>query len=222
MLPVLVLLIPISAIFFLYQITKLKYAEIIQDKACVNPQNVLKELQIANKSALFVSTQKLTIDLKNKFSCIEDVKIKKRFPVKTIIEIKVKKSVAKIEGTNFVVLESGQVEEAKNDKDKPTIYLPGDLTPQLGQKITDQNVLLALKIGALLLKSDFITANIRFLPQGDIAVYNNQGVAIIFSNQKGQDTQVDSLQRVQASSKIDATKIAKIDLRFDKPIIVYK
>jgi cell division septal protein FtsQ len=221
-LPVLVLVIFTLVAVFFYQILKIKDAEIVQNKDCVNSQNVLGDLQLEGQNIFFVSTQKLTADLKNKYACADDAKIEKKFPSKRIINIKVKQPIARIEGANLVVLESGQVEESKNDKDKPIIYLPGNLKPQLGQKIIDQNILFALKITASLLKSDFIPANIRLLPPTDVAVYDNQAVVALFSTQKGPDAQVDSLQQVLAASKIYATKITKIDLRFDKPIIVYR
>ena len=104
----------------------------------------------------------------------------------------------------------------------PTIFLTQSQSAQTFGKITDKNTLSALNIAANLLKSDFTPQNIRVLDQGDVAVYGNYAIVAIFTQAKNTNLQLDSLQSILARSKIDAAKIAKIDLRFDNPIVIYK
>jgi len=55
-----------------------------------------------------------------------------------------------------------------------------------------------------------------------ISVYNRESQAVIFTSEKNAGHQVDSLQLILSESKIDPSKIEKIDLRFAKPVITYK
>ena len=68
----------------------------------------------------------------------------------------------------------------------------------------------------------FTPQNIRIVDGGDVAVYDTTGVIALFLPTKDATLQVDSLQAILAHSKIDEAKIAKIDLRFDKPVILNK
>jgi len=47
------------------------------------------------------------------------------------------------------------------------------------------------------------------------------GPVVMFSTIKDPDTQLDSLQLILSQSKIEGRKISRIDLRFDKPVVVY-
>lgn len=69
--------------------------------------------------------------------------------------------------------------------------------------------------------SDFQVASVRVLDTRSIGVYTQQGAVAIFSTENDLKSQIDSLQIVLAKSKIDAAKIEKIDLRFDKPVVTY-
>jgi len=67
-----------------------------------------------------------------------------------------------------------------------------------------------------------LPVNVRITGHDDVAIYNQQGQLAIFSSKKDKEEQVDSLQQVISKAKIDSAKIAKIDLRFDKPVLVFK
>lgn len=150
---------------------------------------------------------------------------------KTIPGMSTKKSVppqitsvepsVQIEGTSLYLAENGQVLERASSK-KPLLYLDKNIKIQAGQKLTDEQVLFAAKIASGLSKSDFTVAGIRLLDSRDIAVYSPQDAIAVFARDKDANLQIDSLQQVLAKAKIDATKISKIDLRFDKPVIIFK
>ncbi len=105
---------------------------------------------------------------------------------------------------------------------KPELFLLKDTKLALGQKVKDAQILFAANLAKQLVKSDFSVASLRLLDSGDIAVYNQLNAIAIFSQNKDLSSEVDSLQKVLAKAKIDATKILKIDLRFDQPVITFK
>ena len=67
-----------------------------------------------------------------------------------------------------------------------------------------------------------MATSIRILNPAMISVYNRENKAVIFTSEKDANVQVDSLQLILSESKIDPSKIDKIDMRFVKPVITYK
>lgn len=132
--------------------------------------------------------------------------------------------IVNIAGVNLTVDKNGLVSNG-NLKDKPTLFLPDNFKTTAGQKIEDKNVLFATILAADIAASDFAATNIRFLEPTVVAAYNSRNIIAIFSTQKSAEGQVDSLQQVLSKAKIDASKndtsLAKIDLRFDKPVVTY-
>lgn len=189
----------------------------------INENSCLNAAQADYKGKLLFVLSKSSIEkeLKEKFICLSQIKVSKIYPSKLKIEVLAEKPSASIAGTNFYITSDGLVTE-NSAKDLPQLFLAGPLQMAPGRKITDKTYLSAAKIAALLAKSDFHATNIRVLATGDIAVYDAKEVITIFSPDKSPEEQIDSLQQVLALAKIDDDKIAKIDLRFDKPVIVYK
>lgn len=128
---------------------------------------------------------------------------------------------AQIAQTNLFVTADGKVVEG-NFANLPQLFLPQGVQASSGQAIQDQATISAAAIAAQLLKSDFHATNIRILENGDIAIYDSAQTVAIFSSKKSEKLQVDSLQKVLAEARIGDAKIAKIDLRFEKPTITYK
>lgn len=125
--------------------------------------------------------------------------------------------IVKIENTNLAIAVDGTI--SGSDKNLPQIFMPQNTAYSEGVKLDEPHILGALSIVKLLAKSDFLPTSIRFTSDTDLAVYNQQGQIALFSTQKQPQTQVDSLQQVLAKAKIDASKIAKIDLRFNLPVV---
>lgn len=130
-------------------------------------------------------------------------------------------AVLAVEGKNLYLSENGLVLD-KSASSKPPLFLLKDTKLTPGQKVEDRQILFAVSLAEQLSKSDFSVAGVRLLESGDVAVYSPGDSIALFSENKDQSMQVDSLQRVLAKAKIDATKITKIDLRFDKPVITFK
>ena len=186
---------------------------------CISDKNQLEKYQVLGKNILLFKSDELSYNLKNDFSCIDQIKITKALPAKLKIEIGVQKPIAKIEGKDLVLTKDGAISTSVQTENLPTIFLPSETFLQEGQKVNDATTLFALDVIAQLQKSDFTPQNIRIVEEGDVAVYDTTGLIALFSSLKPASIQVDSLQQVLAKAKIDEAKIAKIDLRFDKPVI---
>ena len=203
-------------------IFKVKSAAFSKNQSCLADSKQLQGFGVFGKNIFLLDSQKLTKDLKDNFACIDTISAKKVYPSQIDLDIKSQQAVAKIEGTDIALTADGLVVKNTPNLQIPTIFLTQSQSAQTFGKITDKNTLSALNIAANLLKSDFTPQNIRVLDQGDVAVYGNYAIVAIFTQAKNTNLQLDSLQSILARSKIDAAKIAKTDLRFDKPIVIYK
>jgi len=215
-LPVLVFLILVASFVFFFPVTKIKKVN-LNEQYCLSAKSA--DEMLIGRNFFGLDENKSKDKLKNKFICINEAKITKQFPSTVNVKITTKEPVAKIGDTNLFVAEDGNI--IPGDKEKPTLYLPSEIRSQLSSKITDETTLFALKLAALLIKTDYTVAAIRLTSEKDIAIYDHQGIIALFTNQKQANTQVDSLQQVLAMSKISSSKIAKIDLRFDKPVVQF-
>lgn len=220
----------VAASLYVSPLFKIDKLDLSKNQSCITKEK-LKNYQITNQSVFVFKTNLLEQKLKADFSCAKEIRVKKIFPNKLQVEIQTFEPIAKIDASELAITRDGQV-SSNVSQNLPTIFLPSDLSAKglsttealvkEGQKITDPAVLFALDLTALLAKSDFAAQNIRFVENRDVAVYNTKGTIALFSTQKGAQKQVDSLQALLAKAKIDPDKIAKIDLRFDKPTIVNK
>ena len=222
LLPVLVLIVVVVvfASLFISQAFKVKTLEVQSENDCLNKEKVEKEYGVINQNIFLVNTKDLTSKLKAKYACIGTLNVSKAYPSKLIIEVKTKGPVAKIADSPLLLTEDGLIVEGQSPP--LTLFLPSGQNLTLGQKLDKKEILFALKLAANITKSDFIANNIRILDATTVAAYNQEGAVVLFSVENDALFQVDSLQLILAKAKIDATKITKLDLRFDKPIIVYK
>lgn len=207
----------ISAAFF-FPVFKIKNIDINQQSCASKDQ--LENYQIIGKNLLVFKSDNLTRSLKSDFDCIDKINIKKTLPSTLAIEIYQNPPVAKIDGTDFAVSKDGRITDKVSFSSLPTIFLPSNVPASQNQKITDPVVLFALEVTSLIIKADFAAQNVRVVEGSNIALYDTNGIIALFSSRKPANGQIDSLQAILAKAKIDATKIEKIDLRFDKPVIV--
>lgn len=128
--------------------------------------------------------------------------------------------VLKIEGTSLALTPEGSV--ITTQENLPVLYLPGARSFKDGQIVSDNVVIFATKLASLLVKTDFPPATIRIITEREIVVYDARGKIAVFTAEKEANSQIDSLQQSLAVAKIDGDKIAKIDLRFGKPVVTFK
>lgn len=188
----------------------------------INPQSCLGDnnLQIAGKFLFTIDTSVLESNFKDQFPCAADIEITKAYPSTLEILVEVRQPVLGIAETQLFVTQDGLIvlEAARL---LPQLFLPSKLNLVPGQKVTSPEILIAAQIASLINKTDFTLASLRFV-NGDLVLYDPQGLAVILSKDKDPKLQVDSLQQVLAKAKIDDANLAKIDLRFDKPVLTFK
>lgn len=138
-----------------------------------------------------------------------------------VADLKPSVAVLKLADTDLALSDEGLV-IAATGSNLPVLFLEQNKKVNRGQKIDDQVVKFTISLAKNLAKTDYTPVNVRILSSIEIAVYNSNGTIAIFSSQKPQEIQVDSLQTLLSQAKIDANKIAKVDLRFDKPIVTNK
>jgi hypothetical protein len=62
---------------------------------------------------------------------------------------------------------------------------------------------------------------VEIINSSELAVYLRTGPKVLVSAESNHQQQVDSLQLVLTRTKIEGRKIKEIDLRFDKPVIIF-
>ena len=192
------------------------------DDKCVDNSQEITQSQLIGSNLIFFQAQTFAQNIKDQFVCVDTIGLERKFPSTVIIDIKSKEPVALIAETQSQVTKDGLLIDADYKVQIPTVFLPKDFTLDPNKKITDEDVLTALEITDNLLKSDFVPSTVRIIDKQKIAVYSSKDILVIFSSDKDPSSQVDSLQAILAEAKIDATKIDKIDLSFEKPVISYK
>lgn len=128
---------------------------------------------------------------------------------------------AQLANTSLFITNEGQITDTPANN-LPQLFLSFEATPQAGTKITNTTELFAVKIASLITKTDFRASSIRIVEGADVAVYDTKQTIAIFSSKKSPEQQVDSLQQVIGKARIGDDKIAKIDLRYENPVISTK
>ena len=203
-------------------IFKIKSISFNEDQNCLTEEKQLQKYNLSVKNLLLLNLDKLTESLKSDFPCINELSIKKTFPTKLEFDVKSSQPVVEIEGSNLAIFKDGLVTQKDSSNKLPAIFMPPNVQANLGQKIINPTTLIAIEIAVLLTKTDFTVQNIRIIESTNIVAYDSNGTVVQFSSSKSPTAQVDSLQFILSKAKIDAVKIAKIDLRFDKPVISAK
>jgi len=215
----LIVVLIVSTLAFSFKVESL---QIDQRDDCVKDEKIASALSIYGQSIFLTSEQKVSKIVKEEFSCAQEVEVIKKYPNTLVINVKIIEPAAIAEFGNYLLFADGTIRETSTKANIPTLFLNANNIEELQSKILSEITLKALKVASILAKSDFNAASIRILEESKIAVYSREDIVTIFSPEKSLEKQVSSLQQVLAESKIDATKIAKIDLSFDKVVIVYK
>ena len=220
--PALVLVILIPTILLILTQFKVTRIEIDKQTSCLDSEKLLADFELSQKFIFLISEQKITEQIKQKYNCVSQIKIEKKLPRTIRVKVTLNEPILKIAETDLALTQDGQVVKLLDNQKLPIVYNIKQIKPEIGQKITDDDLVFAINLATQLQSSDFIPAGIRFIDPNNIAVYNVNSMTAIFTPQKDVTLQVNSLQQVLSKAKIDAVKIDKIDLRFEKPILVYK
>jgi cell division septal protein FtsQ len=181
----------------------------------------LEDMGIKGKFIFQVKGNELEQKIKDEFPCAKKAVVEKKLPNKLTVAVETFEDVARLEDTNLSITQNGELTEGVREG-VPKVYLLNKEELKTANKITDPVSLFAVNIASLITKTDFGALTIRVLSPTEIVAYQKDETVAIFTSQKSAESQVDSLQQVTSLAKIDHDKIAKVDLRFDNPIIVEK
>lgn len=214
---------------------------------CLSDDQVRKDSEISGQNILFLSPEKISQKLQNKYPCVKSVRIEKKFPkdVKLFVDGRVAlvhvtsyKLVSNLDLDNLEATPSSQA--ALLDWSLPTAESEEFLVDDSGIIIaTYQNESLprlfmpevVLKVGANLgsdlfnkiakilegLNKAGMTSTDLTLNGDDLLIHSSPKIA--FTLKKDVEREVISLQLILQKAKIDERGIDTLDLRFDKPIV---
>ena len=212
----LIVLAPLS-IFFLF---KIENVEVAGDKGCTEESTIQE--QFRGRNIFIVSSKRVEETVLNNYKCVKNVTVQKKYPSTLTIEVEIDRPLVKVGDKNIYLTENGFVLDNYDQKNLPTIFFDKETEFKIGERVNDEDTLYVLSLVSQIGKTDFVATSIRVLSPFVLSVYNRENQTVIFTTEKEVNVQVDSLQLILSESKIDPSKITKIDLRFEKPVIIFK
>ncbi len=151
---------------------------------------------------------------------LKSLTISKKLPQELVVKVEKRNAQAIIKAGEefFVIDDQGFVLQKTKIRTEIKQDLPVILIDSFSQTEVAWTANLLEKIKFYL----FTPQETKILSSRNIEVKLDKGLLVIFSSQKEMDFQLDSLQFIFSRAKIEGRKIKKIDLRFDKPVVVYE
>jgi len=190
---------------------------------CSNEEQYLF-YSVIGKNIFFINSKKLIDSAKLNNIGLSAIQISKKIPNKIYVNLKSRKAIALLAaGSDSYLIDKDYFVFAKsgdNAYNLPIINLQANGSFVVGT-FANEKAKKAIQL-AEVLKTFFIPfSKIISDSNGSLAMQGG-GFQAIFSDKKDFETQVISLQLILRSSKIkenDQSKLKKIDLRFDKPVL---
>ena len=247
----LLLLIPVFALlifksnFFVIRKVSVQTKEV----SCVMNEALTAELSLLGQNILFLDDKKITEKIKEKYLCLEDIKLERRFPgeIKLLVSGRVPLtrvvtyqqtpgldlsssdaspssqsalidwSSLSFASPQFLADKKGVLFALSSDENFPLFFVP-EQTVKLSQRL-DAGLFEKVFLIFNGLNKEGIKVQEAKLVDQDLLIYNPQKIA--FSLKKDVNRQLISLQLILQKATIDDRKMELIDLRFNKPIVVY-
>lgn len=232
----LALLVILLVFFLLLNFFKIKFFDIKLEKIyCINGEELKRNINIQQKNIIFLDSNSLQKDLKNKYPCLKEVIVSKLFPNKIEINLKGREPFAKIinlkeritdfdqilleatssakMGETFIIDEEGIIFDNNANLDLIEIYLE-EQDLKIGQKTKTEDLIKIIKT----LKNIGIGAK-RLIVVAEETIFTDTAPQILFNMQGDINMQLASLQLILEKAKIDEDSIEFINLKFDKPIV---
>lgn len=211
---------------------------------CVQDTSLIKDLNIIGKNIFTTSVDQASI--LNRYPCIESLNLQKSRLNKVIISVEGRKPLVRVASlglsidlkeatpssqtalldwsqplatdTSYLVADdNGVIFTATQSTSSAIIYL-ADEKLILGKRLSSD---MFHKIAAVLKLLDSLGERVSFGKVINEALLIKGNEKIVFSLDNIKNRQVASLQLILGKAKIDGRPIEMIDLRFDKPVVVY-
>jgi hypothetical protein len=205
--------------------------------------NKISDLSL-KRNIIFFPRQLVTNKIKENYPQVHLVKIKKRLPNKLSFDLTSRKPIAVLSkelfpepeatlsaqiespkfsstGLYYLLDEEGVVTQKLNENQNlPLILIKEDPQFKIGEKVNSQEIKKTIEI-LVGMKLRLLEPKVsRVISFREIEIWLGNETLAIFNGQKDVGVQLDSLQFIFSRSKIEGKQVKKIDLRFDKPLIV--
>lgn len=216
---------------------------------CLNNQNLLSEIKIKGENILLINEQELSKKILLKYPCVKNIFFEKNLPGKIKIILNGRKGMAiisniktsnlislddlestsssqaalldwsfpSLEKENFIIDDEGLIFTQNSEKKLPVIYISEQIL-EIGKKIENINF---NKVSLLFDKLSQMNIDVTQtkIIEHNLQINNNQ--KIVFSLEKDILRQLVSLHLILDKAKIEGMIMESIDLRFEKPVVVY-
>jgi len=173
------------------------------------------------KNIFLLSSQKLSLQIKEDYPQIEGVRIQKKLPSEIGFYLKTRQARLAVKGDRFYLIDQDGfvVEEKDSPGNYPLIFWELASPIKAGSQFSQPEILktIAIVIDLELKLLEPKTAKIVSADQVEIWLKDN--VLAVFSLKKERPLQLDSLQLILSRAKIEGSQVKRVDLRFDKPIV---
>lgn len=231
---------------FKFDLLLIKNIEVdINSANCLDGIDLRSLVALEGKNIFLISDASIEKKLIENYHCIKDVKVAKIFPHKVKLDINGRVDLARIakmtteatpssgsafldwttphstESSFFVVDELGYIFKKTESTASPLIYTDTD-TLEIGSRFSGEIFKKISVVLSRLKETELFDPNLEVKSRlgEDIFVVKN-AEKLIFSLKKDIFGQLGSLQLILQKAKIDGKVIESVDLRFDKPVVVY-
>jgi cell division septal protein FtsQ len=228
----------VASSFFIFKgdFFKIKKVSCLIDEAACPGEIWTKLLSLSiGQNILFFPQRPLEDEIKASFPQIGEMVVAKILPETLAFSLELRKATAaftqKVESSTesatpatdfFIADEEGMVfQKITSSLDLPRVFLTNLEGISVGQQIISKELTQTLALIVLLSKLDLKPEMIEVSEKG-ILVWLKDELEVSFSSQKEATAQVGSLQLILSRTKIEGKRLKRVDLRFDKPVIVEK
>jgi len=197
-----------------------------QSDGTICPADLWAELtsKSIGKNILLFSIDELSQEISQSHPEYFQITIKRQLPDKILFTVVVRRAMAVLRLTNgsfYLTDKEGFILE-KTDKiiEYPLIDSDQSEDLKVRQKIQDQVILKAIEIVNESKLRLLEPEKANSLSPRAIEVNFKDGLQVFFSTEKNSQEQLDTLQFILDRTKIEGEKLSRIDLRFDKPVLV--
>lgn len=227
--------IPLTILFFATSVYFLLRSDVFLLRELVITQHTrerfVSEDELKDHLSAYLARSLLTLDttsIQNKVLdenlALRKIIIKKDFPDKLVIEVWERTPVAVI--NEFVVDKDGLVfheASSRHQLNLPELEVTQEQKYQLGDRLVGGVVRNSLQvIKSIQQNEERGLESITLEERGILKIVTSDKAEILLDSGKDIDKQIASLQTILKDAKINGKQVAKIDLRFAKPVVVYE
>lgn len=229
---------------------KINQVQVKGESGCASVDQIREKSQLKGQSWIAINNDSIKQRLQKQFLCLEEVRARRQLPdiielqlierqPVLVVQLASKSSypdlqalestssslaaqaafISQSPAVSFLVDRLGVVfsQDLSRAGHLPHIFLI-DHPLSLGQQFPGDQESKILAILEKLSQLSIATGQVKLIGQTLVVTGDNQ---IIFSLEKDDRVQLASLQLILQKAKIDSRPIDRIDLRFDKPVVVY-